>query len=95
MASGHVSRIKRPNTWLHGPMLQNVKKALANTEPSTHGAKWSFTLMRCCFAKGPSGLVRDLYVTISSTEYRFFSLHREHGYSPTHCLVRHTASHGL
>jgi glycine cleavage system protein P-like pyridoxal-binding family len=23
--------------WLHRPMLQNVKKALANTEPSTHG----------------------------------------------------------
>jgi hypothetical protein len=28
MASGHLSRIKRPNTWLHRPMLQNVKKAL-------------------------------------------------------------------
>jgi hypothetical protein len=37
MASGHVNRIKRPNTWLHRPMLQNVKKALANAEPSTHG----------------------------------------------------------
>jgi hypothetical protein len=37
MASGHVSRIERPNTWLHRPMLQNVKKALANSEPSTHG----------------------------------------------------------
>ena len=37
MASGHVSRIKRPNTWLHRPMLQNVKKALANPEPSTRG----------------------------------------------------------
>jgi hypothetical protein len=37
MASGHVSRIKRPNTWLHRPMLQNVKKALAKPEPSTHG----------------------------------------------------------
>jgi hypothetical protein len=32
-----VNRIKRPNTWLHRPMLQNVKKALANSEPSTHG----------------------------------------------------------
>src|ERR1019366_3398193 len=42
MASGHVSRIKRPNTWLHRPMLQNVKKALANSEPSTHGAKPPF-----------------------------------------------------
>jgi hypothetical protein len=36
MASGHVNRIKRPNTWLHRPMLHNVKKALANPEPSTH-----------------------------------------------------------
>jgi hypothetical protein len=39
MASGHVNRINRPNTWLHRPMLQNVKKALANTEPSTHGTE--------------------------------------------------------
>jgi hypothetical protein len=37
MASGHVNRTKRPNTWLHRPMLQNVKKVLANPEPSTHG----------------------------------------------------------
>jgi len=37
MASGHVNRIQRPNTWLHRPMLQNMKKALANPEPSTHG----------------------------------------------------------
>jgi hypothetical protein len=34
MASGHVNRTKRPNTWLHRPMLQNVKKALAKPEPS-------------------------------------------------------------
>jgi hypothetical protein len=39
MASGHVNRIYRPNTWLHRPMLQNVKKVLANSEPSTHGTK--------------------------------------------------------
>jgi hypothetical protein len=39
MASGHVNRVKRPNTWLHRPMLQNVKKVLANPEPSTHGAQ--------------------------------------------------------
>jgi hypothetical protein len=37
MASGHVNRIQRPDTWLHRPMLQNVKKVLANPEPSTHG----------------------------------------------------------
>jgi hypothetical protein len=41
MASGHVNRIKRPNTWLHRPSLQNVKKALANPEPSTHGTNWT------------------------------------------------------
>ena len=38
MASGHVNRIKRPNTWLHRPMLQNVKKALANPEWLTQGS---------------------------------------------------------
>ena len=44
MASGHVNRTKRPNTWLHRPMLQNMKKALANPEPSTHG---TFRTCRC------------------------------------------------
>jgi hypothetical protein len=34
-----VNRIERPNTWLHRPMLQNVKKVLANPEPSTHGTE--------------------------------------------------------
>jgi hypothetical protein len=36
MASGHVSRANRPNTWLHRPAL-HVKKTLASREPSTHG----------------------------------------------------------
>jgi hypothetical protein len=31
MASGHVSRIKRPNTWLHRPMLQNREKSSCQT----------------------------------------------------------------
>ena len=35
MASGHMNRVKRPDTWLHRPKLQNVKKILANPEPST------------------------------------------------------------
>jgi hypothetical protein len=39
MASGHVNRTYRPNTWQHRPSLQNVKKALANPEPSTHGTQ--------------------------------------------------------
>jgi hypothetical protein len=52
MASGHVSRIKRPNTWLHRPMLQNVKKALANTEPSTHGTFETSSDVRSMVATG-------------------------------------------
>jgi hypothetical protein len=45
MASGHVNRIKRPNTWLHRPMLQNVKKLLP-TRSRPHMAP-----------NGPPGLV--------------------------------------
>jgi hypothetical protein len=53
MASGHVYRVNRPNTWLHRPMLQNVKKALANSEPSTHGTKRQFA--RCKAMSGVGG----------------------------------------
>jgi hypothetical protein len=41
MASGHVNRTNRPNTWLHRPSL-NVKILLANPEPSTHGTSRRF-----------------------------------------------------
>jgi hypothetical protein len=44
MASGHVNRVNRPNTWLHRPMLQTFKKVLANSEPSTHGGKADIVL---------------------------------------------------
>jgi hypothetical protein len=37
MASGHVNRTQRPNTWQHRPSLRREKKVLANPEPSTHG----------------------------------------------------------
>jgi hypothetical protein len=36
MASGHVNRANRPNTWPQ-PTSRTVKKTLANGEPSTHG----------------------------------------------------------
>jgi hypothetical protein len=36
MASGHVNRANRPNTWLHRAMLRR-EIVLANSEPSTHG----------------------------------------------------------
>jgi hypothetical protein len=44
MASGHMNRVKRPDTWLHRPMLQNVKKVLANPEPSTHDPTATFAV---------------------------------------------------
>ena len=34
MASGHVNRTQRPNTWLHRPSLRR-EDFLANLEPST------------------------------------------------------------
>ena len=52
MASGHVNRVKRPNTWLHRPRLQNVKKVLANSEPSTHGRKQAPSLHRTYLLSG-------------------------------------------
>ena len=52
MASGHVNRIKRPNTWLHRPILQSVKKALANPEPSTHGTNRTSSNVRSSVANG-------------------------------------------
>jgi hypothetical protein len=36
MASGHVNRTQRPNTWLHRSSLRR-EILLANSEPSTHG----------------------------------------------------------
>jgi len=58
MASGHVNRIKRPDTWLHRPMLQNVKKVLANPEPSTHGTQRQ--LLRCSDMSGVEEKVQVL-----------------------------------
>ncbi len=52
MASGYVNRIQRPNTWLHRPMLQNVKKVLANPEPSTHGTNRTTSDVRSSVAIG-------------------------------------------
>jgi hypothetical protein len=62
MASGHVNRTNRPNTWLHRPTC-DVKKVLANSEPSTHGTKrrfaWSMKCLHLAEAavEPPAGLV--------------------------------------
>jgi hypothetical protein len=52
MASGHVNRANRPNTWLHRSDLQR-EKVLANSEPSTHGTKRQ--LLRCSYMSGVGG----------------------------------------
>jgi hypothetical protein len=41
MACGYVSRIKRPNTWLHRPMLQNREESSCQTG-AVH--TWHFVL---------------------------------------------------
>jgi hypothetical protein len=57
MASGHVNRANRPNTWLHRPNAANVKNALANSEPSTHGTDRQFGHVRVDGGdRGDSGL---------------------------------------
>ena len=47
MASGHVNRTIRPNTWPQPTKAQYVQKVLANREPSTHGT--SPTLLAICY----------------------------------------------
>jgi len=42
MASGHVNRIKRPNTWLHRPMLQNREESSCQSG-AVH--TWHITLL--------------------------------------------------
>jgi hypothetical protein len=39
MASGHVNRIQKAEHMAAPTNAANVKKALANSEPSTHGTK--------------------------------------------------------
>ena len=65
MASGHMNRVKRPDTWLHRPMLQNVKKVLANPEPSTHGTNRTSSDVRSSVAIGGKA---DMAVT--SADFR-------------------------
>jgi hypothetical protein len=44
MASGHMNRTNRPNTWPQ-PTSCTVKRTLANTEPSTHGTKETYLVL--------------------------------------------------
>src|SRR5262245_17309404 len=60
MASGHVNRIERPNTWLHRPPLQRAS-ILDNLGPSTHGPLCRFLAARHVGSKwGVSGPIADI-----------------------------------
>jgi hypothetical protein len=73
MASGQVNRIKRPNTWPHRPMLQNVKKALANPEPSTHGTFRTSRDVRFSVAIGSTDMARTA-ISVANDAKRAFGL---------------------
>src|SRR5262245_44022118 len=76
MASGPTCRAKRPNTWLHRPMLHTFKKVLANSEPSTHGgrerlgriSKQGDRYLRSLFTAGALAVIR--YAKIYGTKHR-------------------------
>ena len=84
MASGHVNRINRPNTWLHRPMLQNVKKALANTEPSIHG-----TFEACRRTRGMSASPGHFGSPVSTRPGRLLARLR-HANEHRECLLSET-----
>ena len=69
MASGHMNRVKRPDTWLHRPMLQNVKKVLANPEPSTQHCSHSNSHVLVA-SPPPSLRRRDLHQKIHAARTR-------------------------
>ena len=48
MASGHVNRIQKAEHMAAPTNAANVKKALANSEPSTHGTWLPFAALRTC-----------------------------------------------
>jgi hypothetical protein len=59
MASGHMSRTRRPNTWLIRPDC-DVQKVLATMEPSTHGTLRPRDVTQCrpYFGPGQPGYSR-------------------------------------
>ena len=82
MASGHMNRVKRPDTWLHRPMLQNVKKVLANPEPSTHDPTLKSSFIQCPASRQscPADLTREPTRQVRTEPYR--SVMEKRGSSP-------------
>src|SRR5262245_34914244 len=69
MASGPTCRAKRPNTWLHRPMLHTFKKVLANSEPSTHGGKADMSAGGCPVSRSLSGVKRTRPIAVQMSAY--------------------------
>ena len=57
MASGHMNRIKRPNTWLQRPMLQNREESSCQTG-AVH--TWHIASFRCDAELGRYRCIADM-----------------------------------
>jgi hypothetical protein len=57
MASGQVNRIKRPNTWLQRPMLQNREESSCQTG-AVH--TWHIASFRCSAVFGRYRGIADI-----------------------------------
>ena len=70
MASGHVNRIQKAEHMAAPTNAANVKKALANSEPSTHGITGPAKLARSCPLKAAKPSHRDDqgYSVVDSTD---------------------------
>src|SRR5262249_37193573 len=71
MASDHVNRINRLNTWPLRPLLACVNKALADQEPFTPGPQRRFAALPQPFrSRRYTGLVADNAKTALMTRHR-------------------------
>jgi hypothetical protein len=67
MASGHVNRIKRPNTWLQRPMLQNREESSCQTG-AVH--TWHFSDLARCLARVRHALQSRHSTAANPTRFR-------------------------
>jgi hypothetical protein len=59
MASGHVNRTNRPNTWLHRPALRR-EDCPCQLRPSTHGTNAKSFDVRFVAGHGAKGTNSDM-----------------------------------
>src|SRR5215813_4995084 len=93
MASGHVNRANRPNTWLHRPMLHTFKKVLANSEPSTHGGKADMALCGNSLSRSALGVKRTWLVAAHMSAFDPKRTSAAHGLTPSPTLKLASRKH--